>query len=310
MRFSNQNACKQSFISSLLLNIIHRVLDYRGVEITAEKRLVLCEYLVDNRFCRSIIVGEEGKIVREESCVNKSKNSCCYLCSHQESCKISCTYLVKPKDALSFNENIDQEIEQCKEKIESLSLIFAEGKIREQSYVNSVKTLENRIDKLNKIKEEPLVSPNYFRRSKEVKKTEGTLIEEPTTEGREKPYRKEISEKRPSSASTVMALFLIILVIAVPIIWWWSTIPKAATFTIEIQSTTSWAGSIGADASSSSVEGSGNRSFQVYGTIAVAVIQKQTEYGSLTVRILRDGRVLDSQTTTAAYGVVSVSASG
>jgi len=143
----------------------------------AEKKVVLCEYPVDNRLCRSIIVGEEGKIVRKESCINKSKNTCCYLCPHQESCEIGCTYLVKPEDALSFNENIDQEIEQCKEKIESLSLRFAEGRISEQSYVNSVKALENRMDKLNKIKEKPLVSPNYFYRSEEA---EGTLIEKPT----------------------------------------------------------------------------------------------------------------------------------
>jgi len=40
------------------------------------------------------------------------------------------------------------------------------------------------------------------------------------------------------------------------------------------------------------------------------VIQKQTEYGYLTVSILKGGGVLDSQTTTAAYDVVTVSASG
>ena len=57
-------------------------------------------------------------------------------------------------------------------------------------------------------------------------------------------------------------------------------------------------------------EYSGSETWKVTGTIAVAVIQKDTEYGYLTVSIRRDGKVLDSQTTTAAYGVVSVSASG
>jgi len=86
------------------------------------------------------------------------------------------------------------------------------------------------------------------------------------------------------------------------------SIPKAVTYIIEITSDTSWSGSIGADGSSRTIEGYGNENWKVTGIIAVAVIQKQTEYGFLTVRILRDGTVLDSQTTTAAYGVVSVSA--
>ena len=125
-----------------------------------------------------------------------------------------------------------------------------------------------------------------------------------------KEVKEETVQKKPNPLAVLIALFFIILVVAVPIIWWWSITPKATTFTIEIQSNTSWAGSIGAGGSSRSIEGSGSQSFQVSGTIAVAVIQKQTEYGTLTVSILKGGRVLDSQTTTASYGVVSVSASG
>lgn len=121
------------------------------------------------------------------------------------------------------------------------------------------------------------------------------------------PQRKK---EQINVSAAVIALLFIILIVAVPIIWWWSLTPKAATFTIQIESDTSWAGSIGADGSSRSIEGSRSETWSVTGTIAVAVIQKQTEYGYLRVSILKDGRVLDSQTTTAAYGVVSVSASG
>jgi len=58
-----------------------------------EKRNVVCEYLVNGRFCGALTEEGEGKQVRSESCTNKAKDSCCYLCSDQESCEISCAYL-------------------------------------------------------------------------------------------------------------------------------------------------------------------------------------------------------------------------
>jgi len=119
--------------------------------------------------------------------------------------------------------------------------------------------------------------------------------------------KKEVTEKKPNVGSILGAIFFIIVVIAGPIIWWWSMTPKSATFTIQIESNTSWSGSIGADASSRTIEGYGGETWEVTGTIAVAVIQKQTDCGYLTVSILQGGRVLDSQTTSAAYGVVTVS---
>ena len=69
-------------------------------------------------------------------------------------------------------------------------------------------------------------------------------------------------------------------------------------------------GSIGGDGSSRSIDGSGADTWKLSGyTIVSAVIQKETDYGYLTVRIPKDGKVMDSQTTTAPYGAVSVSAS-
>jgi len=116
------------------------------------------------------------------------------------------------------------------------------------------------------------------------------------------------------SSNTIVAGFLL-LVISIAAIWgysWWITSPAShtATFYIEIESNTSWMGSIGGDGSSRSIDGSGSDTWKMTGyTIVSAVIQKETDYGYLTVRILEDGKVVDSQTTTAPYGVVSASAS-
>jgi hypothetical protein len=75
----------------------------------AEKGVVECEYFVGDRFCKAIIENDEGKRVREESCVNESKDSCCYLCAHRKSCEVSCSYLDKPADITRAKVHIDQE---------------------------------------------------------------------------------------------------------------------------------------------------------------------------------------------------------
>lgn len=120
-----------------------------------------CEFLVDNRLCKAI-ESAEGKSTRENSCANKSKNSCCYLCNNQDLCAISCNYLAKPKDMSEFNKSIEQKIKDCRAKIENLSLLFADGKIEEQSYADSVKTIARKIDDLNKSKSNPLTSPHIY----------------------------------------------------------------------------------------------------------------------------------------------------
>jgi len=104
----------------------------------------------------------------------------------------------------------------------------------------------------------------------------------------------------------IMAI-VIVLVVVSALVWYIAT-QKVTNFRIEIQSDTSWTGAIGADGNTRSVEGFGTTAFRVQGTIASAVIQKNTEHGFLRVRIFRDGTLLASQETTAAYGVVSVSA--
>jgi hypothetical protein len=85
------------------------------------------------------------------------------------------------------------------------------------------------------------------------------------------------------------------------------SVPGSGTYTVGIESNTSWSGSIGADGQSRTEQGSGSQTFQLTGQIIVAVVQKQTAEGYLNVYILKGAETLASQNTTAQYGVVSVS---
>ena len=80
------------------------------------------------------------------------------------------------------------------------------------------------------------------------------------------------------------------------------------TVKIKVVYAGSWEGSIGDDAGQRSVQGSGTQSFDMKGGIVVAVIQKMDGGGgTLTVQILQGDNVVESQSTSATYGVVSVS---
>ena len=65
-----------------------------------------CEFLVNNRLCKAV-ESEEGESTRKKSCANKQKNSCCYLCSNQDLCEISCNYLGKLEDVSKFNKRTE-----------------------------------------------------------------------------------------------------------------------------------------------------------------------------------------------------------
>jgi len=51
---------------------------------------VKCEYLIDDGRCQAIQENEEGKSVRNKSCQNKLKDTCCYLCDLKRNCNVSC----------------------------------------------------------------------------------------------------------------------------------------------------------------------------------------------------------------------------
>lgn len=78
--------------------------------------------------------------------------------------------------------------------------------------------------------------------------------------------------------------------------------------TVEIISDTKWSGSIlDSSLDSATRDGSGDTKIPIvcYGSYSLA-FQKQTDFGNLYVLVIRDGVTIDSQYTTAAYGVVSL----
>jgi hypothetical protein len=112
---------------------------------------VKCEYLLDNRSCGAIAEDEEGKALREASCTNVAKSSCCYLCVNQTMCEISCAYLREQDDTIRRVESLEKslkfEVDKCVETIEKLSALFAEGKVDKQLYLSYLTTLETEIDR-------------------------------------------------------------------------------------------------------------------------------------------------------------------
>jgi hypothetical protein len=61
-----------------------------------ESSSIPCEYLIENLKCEAIEKETEGEEIRKNSCINEDKYHCCYLCSSQTSCKISCIYMEDP----------------------------------------------------------------------------------------------------------------------------------------------------------------------------------------------------------------------
>jgi len=81
-------------------------------------------------------------------------------------------------------------------------------------------------------------------------------------------------------------------------------------YQVRITTSGSWSGSIGS-IDQSTYDGAGDKTIDVKdvsGGILVAVIQKQGgDSSELKVEILKDGKVIKEGSTTAAYGVVTVS---
>lgn len=84
-----------------------------------------------------------------------------------------------------------------------------------------------------------------------------------------------------------------------------------ASLQVKVISSGSWSGSVGTASKQKTVSGSGTEVINLDGTgwdIASAVIQKQDgDSSTLTVQLIKDGKVKSEESTNAAYGVVSVS---
>ncbi|WP_254535261.1 hypothetical protein [Halomarina litorea] len=86
-----------------------------------------------------------------------------------------------------------------------------------------------------------------------------------------------------------------------------------ANLEVRIQYDGQWTGSISAGGSARSVDGSGTETIDIddSASIVSANAQKQDDRsGTLTIQILSNGEVLKESSTSAAYGVASVTASG
>lgn len=130
-----------------------------------EKKRVKCEYFSGDGSCKAIMKSPEGRALRDEFCVNEMWDSCCYTCPNQETCEISCNYLgtenkQEPRK-ISRVTRIDHEITKYKKSIEKLSVFFAEGKISEESYLRSVRSLESKINDLKQLKKSPEALDSY-----------------------------------------------------------------------------------------------------------------------------------------------------
>jgi hypothetical protein len=115
---------------------------------------VKCEYLLDNRLCESLTDDQEGQALRRETCVNPSRNTCCYLCDDQKTCEISCDYLGKPDDVPKSEvsgENADPETDACLQALERLSTQFTEGTIDRQFYSRSLSTIAAALDSVRAV---------------------------------------------------------------------------------------------------------------------------------------------------------------
>ena len=78
---------------------------------------------------------------------------------------------------------------------------------------------------------------------------------------------------------------------------------------VQVSGSGSWSGSYGDTSGQQSVDGSGTQTFQMDNPdIVSAVFQKKSGgSGTLTVEIIENGNVVESKSTSAEYGVVTVS---
>jgi hypothetical protein len=89
-----------------------------------------------------------------------------------------------------------------------------------------------------------------------------------------------------------------------------SSSSSTASVAIQVSYPGSWTGNIGSSSGSRSVQGTGSQTFQLGsnpGTVSATFQKSDNNTGTLTASILSGGSVVETQSTTADSGVVSVS---
>ena len=117
-----------------------------------------CKHLVGTRICGAISKSPEGVKTRNRFCRSSMKDYCCYMCGEQQFCHISCSYLTKTGNQSQIEDTSDRikrEIQKYQNEIGRLTVLHANGKIGEETFVASTRTLENKIKELNVTKEPP-----------------------------------------------------------------------------------------------------------------------------------------------------------
>jgi len=144
--------------------------------------------------------------------------------------------------------------------------------------------------------------PNQSNQLLEKRSKEGIIT---LTQTETKPTGK--SQTKP--AMVILTLILISSIIGT-IYWFSTTLPgtSVATFDVVVESDTTWSGSISGGTCTNSFQSQSGKTWEIRGTLAAAVIQKQTTYGYLTVTITKNGNVVAQQSTSEDYGVVAISA--
>lgn len=83
-----------------------------------------------------------------------------------------------------------------------------------------------------------------------------------------------------------------------------------ASFSVRVQYSGEWQGSIAEDGSSRSVQGTGTKTIEIEGspdTISANAQKQDDSSDELVIQILKDGEVVEETSTTAEYGVAQVS---
>lgn len=105
-------------------------------------------------------------------------------------------------------------------------------------------------------------------------------------------------------------IFFVLSIVFATVVIVLSIIPTAgsATFKVQTSSSSCWSGYLG----NATVEGCGSKVVEVDSSIGIFAgnVQKQSDDGiPLTLKLEIDGKVVDQATTSAAYGIASVSGS-
>jgi hypothetical protein len=86
----------------ILLGNVHTVsVDGVWDDCAMKEGQIDCEYRTKENSCNAVLNNEEAKLARQVSCENDVETTCCYFCTLQNKCEISCNYLGQRESTIS-----------------------------------------------------------------------------------------------------------------------------------------------------------------------------------------------------------------